>query len=160
VVVQNKGEAIKSIHLFRGLDQAELTQVANLCTERSYGVGELCQTEGQSENRVHLILRGRVGSVLRIPNITYCSGEIILDTLHADDVFGWSSLIKDKPWSTLRVIEPLEVLYVNTDDLLKLCENNSHIGYVLMRNLASLVASRLRRNRVSILNAIVAIKGV
>ncbi len=157
--MQSKSKAIKTIHFFQGLTDDELELVANLCQEHTFGVGELCQTEGQATNRIHLILKGRVGTVVRIPNITYLNSEIILDVLHEGDVFGWSSLIKGTPWSTLRTLDQVEVLYINATDLLDLCEKNNHIGYIIMRNLSSLIASRLRRNRMSILNAIVAIKG-
>lgn len=159
MVVQNKSEAVKKIHFFKGLSDPELTQIADLCEEHTYAAGELCQVEGQSSNKIHLIVKGRVGAVRHIPNVTYCSSEIILDTLHDGDVFGWSSLIKGTPWSTLRVLDPTEVLSLDTNDLLNLCEGNNHVGYILMKNLSALIASRLRRNRMSILNAIVAIRG-
>jgi CRP-like cAMP-binding protein len=159
MAIANRTEATRRIGFFQGLDESEIALVTDICKERSYGVGELCQIEGQPANQVHFILSGRVGTVVHIPNVTYISSEIILDTLHDGDAFGWSSLIQGTPWSTLRVLEPTDALYVNSNDLIKLCEKNSHIGYILMRNLSSLIASRLRRNRTSILNAIVAIRG-
>ncbi len=159
MVVQNKSEAVGKIHFFRGLAEPELVQVANICEEHNFEVGELCQVEGQSTNKIHLIVKGRVGAVRHIPNVTYCSSEIILDTLHDGDVFGWSSLIKGTPWSTLRVLDPTEVLTLDAADLINLCESNTHIGYILMKNLSTLIASRLKRNRMNILNAIVAMRG-
>lgn len=141
------------------MDEGELAQIALICGEQTYGIGELCQKEGQPSSRVNFILEGRAGTVIRIPNVTYCSSEIILDTLHDGDMFGWSALIKGTPWSTLRVLEPTRILYIEAEDLVNLCEKNNHLGYILMKNLASLIASRLRRNRMSTLNAIIAIKG-
>jgi hypothetical protein len=44
--------------------------------------------------------------------------------------------------------------------LISLCERDTQIGYILMKNLSILIAVRLKRNRISTLNAIVAIKGV
>jgi CRP/FNR family transcriptional regulator, cyclic AMP receptor protein len=159
MAVQNRNKEIENTSLFKGLDDSEIAKIASLCNERSYNPGELCQTEGQSTNLVNLIIKGRAGTVVRIQNVTYLNSEIILDVLHEGDVFGWSSLIQGTPWSTLRVLDPMEVLYIDATELLNLCENNNHIGYVLMRRLASLIASRLRRNRMSILNTIVAIRG-
>lgn len=156
---QGKNEAIKKIHFFNGLTDGEMGQIAQICGTCSFAVGELCQVEGQSTNKIHLIVKGRVGAVRHIPNVSYCSSEIILDTLHDGDVFGWSALIKGTPWSTLRVLDATEVLYLDANDLLNLCELYNHIGYILMKNLSALIASRLRRNRMSILNAIVAIRG-
>jgi len=152
-------DEMKVVQLFRGMNDAEISEIAGLCKERSFNIGEFAQKEGENSNQVNFILKGRVGTVVRIPNINYTSSEIMLDTLTAGDSFGWSSLIKGTPWSTLKAIEPTTVMYANADDLLKLCERHHHIGFLLMRNLASLISSRLRRNRMSTLNALVAIKG-
>jgi CRP-like cAMP-binding protein len=160
MVIQINNEVMRKIPFLRGLDESELSQVADLCEERTYSIGEICQVEGQSANKVFFIIEGRVGAVLRIPNITYCSSEIILDTLREGDVFGWSSLMRGTPWSTLKVIEPTKVMEVSAEKLLDLCDTHPRIGYVIMKNLASVIASRLRRNRMSTLNALVAIKGV
>jgi CRP/FNR family transcriptional regulator len=159
MAVQNRNTEIENTSLFKGLDKSDIEKIASLCNERSFNVGELCQNEGESTNKVNLIIKGRAGTVVRIPNVTYLNSEIILDVLHDGDVFGWSALIQGTPWSTLRALDPMEVLYLDATELLNLCENNNHIGYVLMRHLASLIASRLRRNRMSILNTIVAIRG-
>jgi CRP-like cAMP-binding protein len=160
MAVQTNNEILKKINFFRGLDDSELNMVSTLCKEKTYAAGEICQTEGQSANRVHFILKGKVGAVIHIPNISYSNSEIILDTLGMGDVFGWSALIKGSPWSTLKVLEPTEVVFISSEELISLCENNNHLGYILMKNLAVLISSRLRRNRMSTLNAIVAIKGV
>jgi CRP/FNR family transcriptional regulator, cyclic AMP receptor protein len=160
MVIQINNEVMRKIPFLRGLDDTELSQVAELCEERSYSIGEVCQVEGQSANKVFFILEGKVGAVLRIPNIAYCSSEIILDTLRGGDIFGWSSLMRGTPWSTLKVMEPTKVMFADSDALLDLCDNNPRIGYVLMKNLSSVIASRLRRNRMSTLNALVAIKGI
>lgn len=159
MAVQVKNEVLKAVYFLKGLDDAELTQLGKICNEHSYATGDICQTEGQPANRINLIIKGRVGVVMHIPNITYCSSEIIMDSFRDGEVFGWSALLQGAPWSTLRVLEPTEVLYINIDDILGLCDNCSHIGYVLMKNLSLLIASRFRRNRMSILNAIVAIRG-
>jgi len=153
-VVQNKSEALKKIRFFNGLDDADLGLLAKYCNDRSYGVGELCQIEGQQSSRIHFMLTGKVGAVAYIPNITFARSEIILDTLTVGEIFGWSSLIKGVPWSTLRVLEETSVLYIDAEDLINICESNYRIGYTLMKNLSMLIASRLKRNRISILNAI------
>jgi CRP-like cAMP-binding protein len=142
------------------LTDQELDEVAKICDETSFSEGQICQAEGQAPNRVHLILKGKVGSVARIPNINSPASEIIVEVFQEGDVFGWSSLIKGTTsWPALRALEPVGALYVNAEDLLNLCERNSRIGHIIMRNLSSLIALRLKRNRMSMLNAIAAIKG-
>ena len=157
--VLSRAEEMRVVQLFRGMSDAEIAEIAALCKEKTYAIGDFAQKEGDNTSLVHFILKGRVGTVVRIPNINYTSSEIMLDTLTAGDSFGWSSLIKGTPWSTLKAIEPTVVMFASAEDLMKLSEKNNHIGFLLMKNLASLISSRLRRNRMSTLNALVAIKG-
>lgn len=160
MVRQKKADAIKTMRFFDGLIGQELDKVAKICGETSFSEGQVCQAEGQAPSRIHLILKGKVGSVSRIPNAITPGSEMIMEEFLAGDMFGWSSLIKNTAsWPAIRALEPVSTLYVEADDLLNLCEQNSRIGYVTMRNLSSLIASRIRRYRVSMLNAIVAIKG-
>jgi CRP/FNR family cyclic AMP-dependent transcriptional regulator len=159
MVVQSRSQAVKRINFFNGLTDSELEQVGDICEEHSFNAGELCQVEGQTTNKINFIIKGRVGAVRTTTNLKYCNNEIVLDVLHDGDVFGWSTLIKGTPWSTLRVIDATDVLTADTGKLLNLCETNNHIGYTLMKNLSALIASRLRQNRISILNAIVGMRG-
>lgn len=159
MLVSTSIEALKTIHFLRGLDDEELGKIADLCREGSFAAGELCQKEGEPAGRINFICKGRLGVEFHMPSIAYGSKDIVLYTLCDGDVFGWSALVQGTPWSTLRALEPTEVLYVRAEDLVNLCESDSHIGYILMKNLASLIASRLRRNRMATLNALVAIKG-
>jgi CRP-like cAMP-binding protein len=159
MATQINSELLTKLSLFKGLNDEELTKIAGMCSARSYKVGEICQEDGKSENRVHFIIKGRAGVIIRVPNISYASSEIITDNLGIGDSFGWSTLIGSVPWSTIRVIEAMDIIYIETEELLKLCDANKHIGYIVMKNLANLVASRFRRNRMSILNTIVALKG-
>lgn len=152
-------ETLKKIGLFRGLTEEELDEVAKFCAVRNFETGELCQFEGQMADQVHFIHKGRLGVEFHIPNIAYGCKDIVLDTLGIGDIFGWSALLKGTPWSTLRAIETTEAIYITAVDLLKLCSDNNHIGYLVMKNLATIITSRLRRNRMATLNAIVAIKG-
>ncbi len=153
-------DAIKDTPFFYGLTDQELTEAAQICRETSFSEGQVCQSEGQAASRIHLILKGRVGSVNPIRNALPPGSEMVLEVFRAGDIFGWSSLIKGTTsWPAIRALEPVAALYIEANDLLNLCEQNSHVGFVVMRNLSSIIASRLRRYRMSMLNAIVAIKG-
>ncbi len=159
MVVANKTEAIKTIHFFRGLSDPELDQIAAMCKEQSLAAGEIYLEDGKSDNQVHLILSGKIAAVTHIPNVTFLKSEIILDALHEGDVFGWSSLLKSTSTATLRVLNDTIIMNLSANDLLELCEKEYHIGYIVMHNLSALIASKLKRNRMAILNAIVAIRG-
>lgn len=159
MVTRTNNELLKTMHFLRGLNDEELTKIGDLCKERSFEAGELCQHEGEPVSTVNFIVKGKAGVEFHIPSIASGSKDIILYTVSAGEIFGWSALIQGTPWSTMRTLDHMDVLYVQANDLMALCENNCHIGYILMKNLSSLISSRLRRNRIATLNALVAIKG-
>ena len=133
--------------------------MAVLCKKDTFKPGEICQKEGSPDSRVSFITKGKAGVEFHLPNVASGNRDIILYTLREGDVFGWTSLINSLPWSSLRALEPAEVLYADSEELLHLCEVNTHIGYILMRNLSALIASRFRRTRLATLNTLVSIKG-
>jgi CRP-like cAMP-binding protein len=158
MVTMTKLDTLKGMSFLRGLNDEEIAKISTLCKETSFEVDELCQKEGVQVNRVNFIVKGRVGVEFHVPGISQDNKGVILYTMEDGGVFGWSSLIEGIPWSTLRVLEPTTVWWIDAEPLLKLCETNNHLGYILMKNLASLVASKLRRNRMATLNAIAAIR--
>ena len=129
MVVQGKADAIKTIRFFDGLTDRELDEVAKICGETSFSEGQICQVEGQAVSRIHLILKGKVGSVNRIPNATLPGSEMILEEFREGDIFGWSSLIRGTAsWPAIRALGPVSTLYIKADDLLNLCEQNSRLA--------------------------------
>lgn len=159
MAIEINSESLSKISLFRGLKNNEFSHITSLSSARSYEVGEICQQDGKSENRVYFIVNGMAGVVIRFPNAAYGSNEIIIENLVVGDSFGWSTLLGRVPWSTLKVLQKMDTIFMGTEDLLELCHDNKDIGFVVMKNLAGLVATKFRQNRMSILNAIVALKG-
>ena len=56
--------------------------------------------------------------------------------------------------TALRAIEATKVLSISADDLMALCEKDNHMGYIVMKNLASIISSRLKRHRLALLSAV------
>jgi CRP/FNR family transcriptional regulator, cyclic AMP receptor protein len=159
MVVASDTEVLKTVRFFNGLSEEELGLVAEICKKGTFQSGELCQKEGVPDSRVNVIVKGQAGVEFHLSNVAFGNKDIVLYTLKEGDVFGWTSLINSAPWSSLRALEPIETLAIESDELLQLCETNTHIGYVIMKNLASLIASRFRRQRMATLNTLVSIKG-
>jgi CRP-like cAMP-binding protein len=159
MVTRNRFEALHRLGAFQGLSDVELASLEEICHNRSLAAGEICQAAGQSSNRMNFILSGRIGAVLHVPNYSVTCSEILTDTLGPGDIFGWSALIKETPWSTLKVVDRTEVLYIDPVELLSLCEKNNHLGYMFMKNLAGIISSRLRRHRICLLNSMLAMRG-
>ena len=77
-------ELLKQVMIFRDLDDAELAQVAEVCKEEKYVSGEFIFREGESGNRLYLIVNGEVRISRDVPG----SGEEALAVLKPGALFG------------------------------------------------------------------------
>ena len=149
-------EVLKKVNLFSGLTDKELEEVAKLCHEHSLKAGELCVAEGEKTDYVHFVKKGKVAVEFHVTHLPR-GGKVIVDTLGEGEVFAWSALVAGTLTASVMAVEPTEVLYIDAADLLALCEKDNHVGYVIMKNLTSVISSRLTNSRLQLLNAIAAI---
>ena len=52
---------------------------------------------------------------------------------------------------TARVIEPAQMLALDAETLMELCESDCDLGFVIMRRLANIVASRFLTQRLQLM---------
>jgi CRP/FNR family transcriptional regulator len=63
-------------------------------------------------------------------------------------IFGWSSLVKQQQFTaSARAMGPVRVMTIKADELNTLFERDPHIGFVVIKQLAEVIASRLHRTR-------------
>jgi CRP/FNR family transcriptional regulator len=72
------------------------------------------------------------------------SSKIVIHTLSKGETFGWAPLCPVQiRTATVRVIDKADVIKVNGSELNRLFEEDNHIGYVVMKNLSSIISRRL-----------------
>ena len=145
---------LKKVTLFNGLTGEELKQIAGLCNLRLVKSGELSVKQGETQDSIHIVDKGRMGVEISLPSAPKDKKNMVLDTLGEGEIYSWSAMMKKPATATVRAVEKTRVLDVSSDALLALCEENSHIGYVVMKNLSVLISSRLTRHRLALLSAI------
>ena len=138
---------LKKFGVFKGLDDNELAQIAELCRERVFGEGAICFVQGKRAMELHLCRSGKVDIVAEI---TRPSGtvEVTLHTSGPGEVFGWSALVgPHKYTASARCVEKTEDITIRGSQLVDLFEQNYHTGYRVMRNLSAAISSRLAAAR-------------
>jgi len=69
---------------------------------------------------------------------------MVIHTLCKGETFGWAALAsRHIKTATARCIEPTTVIAIYGKNLTDLLEKNNHVGYVVMRNLADIINTRL-----------------
>jgi len=137
---------LKEFGLFQGLDDSELTKIAELCNERILDEGKLYFEQGKAATELHLCRNGKVDIVVRLREPWGI--EVTVHKAGRGEVFGWSSLVKPYIYTaSAKIVERAEDIYIKASDLNKLFEDNPRIGYIFMSNLSAVISSRLTEYR-------------
>jgi len=144
--------AIEKAALFKGLARGELADIAALARERAFAAGEEIFTEGSYGDEIHILTKGLVRIELTLGDRADCT------TIHrfsAGQVFGEVCLADRRNRSATAECETdCEVVSIRTRDLLQLFEKDHHIGYVAMKNLAAVLATRLRKTNSQLISTV------
>jgi CRP/FNR family cyclic AMP-dependent transcriptional regulator len=134
--------------LFAGLAVEELEQVAAISRQETYQAGDLICAEHEVADRLFILCEGRVEVHVSLRSPLEPGGEMTIEEVEPGRVFGWSSLVKQRRFTaSARALEPATVLAIEADDLNALFDRNAHAGFVIMKQLAEVIASRLRHTR-------------
>lgn len=141
-------QLLEEVDLFAGLEEDELRLVAEICHQREFKGGELLATEGQHGERMFVITEGFVEVLLENPPDR--QARVIIN-LGPGQLIGEMALLDQGPRSaTVRAIsDPTIVQSIHRDDFEALCQQNTHIGYVVMRNLAVDLSFKLRHRNLA-----------
>jgi len=139
-------EALGKAQLFSDLSEEERGKIALLCEQRVYGKGDTVLSEGETSRELFIIGQGMVEVSLKTAE---ASPPII--HLGTGQVFGEMTMVdRGARSATVKAVADETVLQVIPHNaLLQLCEEDNHIGFIVMRNLAAEMSLKLRYYNIS-----------
>jgi len=73
---------------------------------------------------------------------------VTIEDLEPGHIFGWSSVVRQQRFTaTARAMTVARVCAIPASDLNGLFSQHTHIGFVVMKQMANVIASRLRHTR-------------
>ncbi len=141
-------QIMKGVELFDGLSDEELDKVISLCQERRYKDNDVIAKQNSPGKDLFIIQEGFVE--VAVAGRAGGTSKVIVN-LGVGQTVGEMSLVDQGPRSaTVRAINSPTVVQVITHEAFeKLCETNTQIGYVVMRNMAADLSFRLRQRHLS-----------
>jgi CRP-like cAMP-binding protein len=142
--------ALQSIPWFQDIDQSHFDQLCGIACIREVEAGEELFREGDKEDFLYIVLEGRVAVEIYIPS----RGRIRIFTAEPTDVVGWSSVtpVVRQRTASARAVLPGRMVCMDAQKLRQLCDADHDLGYIVMRRLANVVASRLLVTRLQLLD--------
>jgi len=148
-------ESLKNVEMLIGLSDEQLERVAAICEKKVYNAGDVIVRENDTSGDIYIIHKGSAEVILSGGQITaetlVAPGPRSIISLGQGQVFGEVALIDMGPRSaTVRCTSDGTELYViHRDDFIRLCEEDTDIGYKVMRNLAADLSFKLRHRNLS-----------
>jgi CRP-like cAMP-binding protein len=135
--------------LFRGLTAEDLQLLAGCASNVRFEADQMISREGEPANQFFLIREGKVALEAFIPE----RGSVIIQTVGAGEVLGWSWLIPPYRWRfDARAVERTRAIALNGQCLRAKCEENPRLGYELLKRVAGVFVERLLSARLQLLD--------
>ena len=148
-------DSLRRVEVLAGLTDTQLTRVAAICHIETHNAQDVIVQEGDPSDDIYVIHTGSVEIVLASSRVTAetlaAPGPKAIVSLGQGQIFGEMALIDMGPRSaTVRCTADASQLYViHRDDFVQLCEQDTDIGYTVMRNLAADLSFKLRHRNLS-----------
>ena len=145
--MSDKIEFLKQLDMFNGLSDEEIASVAALCTEASYKAGDIILNIKDPTENLYLIRSGTV-QIITNPHVLETKPELadsVMVNLGQGQSFGEMGLVdRGARSATVRAGSDTEVYVINCQEFLALCDEDTRLGFVVMRNIAADLSFKLR----------------
>ena len=138
-------DALRSCDVFSELSDDELQRILPFCREECYEKDDIMFREGDEADTFYVLQDGQVSIQYVIcPQPDYCQdARILLD--QPGDFMGWSSLVKPgRMTASGYCLSDVRLLAIDSKKLKDLIEQDSHMGFVIMKELAGSINKRLK----------------
>lgn len=137
-------EGLERFEVFQGLRAEELEPIAKLCTVTKLKRGDGVFQAGEHADALFLVRAGTIELRFEASH-SNATVEIPLEITMRGEIFGWSAVTSPYKYTlSAYATEDSELVRIKHADLRSLCEANSHLGYIFMKNIARVIGKRFQ----------------
>lgn len=143
---------LHTIPWFLELSDNQIESLASIVNIRRIHQGDILFREGDSEGNLYILLDGEIDLDIQIPG----REKVSIFKAEPLDIIGWSSLtpMVRQRTASAQALQDSDCLEFNSDALMLLCEDDPKLGYVIMKRISNLAASRLLTTRIQLMDQI------
>ncbi len=145
---------LHGIDIFDGLSDDSLQQIARYCSQEIYDAGECCAVEGETIDRILILNGGKVTINMKVL-VARHTHTVTIATLTKGNVCAWSALVPPHVLTaSIKCTEITPMTSIRAADLQRILEERPMVGYIVMKNLARVMSSRLRESHTQLVRLI------
>jgi CRP-like cAMP-binding protein len=134
---------LKQVDLFRGLSDEELVRIGKIANNEIFQKGDTICEQGDYAETMYIISGGQVEVLVRSNNNGHSESVVYLGL---GQVVGEMTLVDAgrRSATVIAAEDETQVYSIPHDVFTSLCEVDTHIGYMIMRNIAQHMSFKLR----------------
>ena len=149
VSVEGIDRIISEHPFFQGMSSHFQTMIAGCATNARFETGEYLMREGEEASTFYLIRHGAVAIEVHAPG----QKSVTLETLHENDILGWSWLVPPYRWLfDGRATQLTRVIALDGACLRQKAETDHSLGYELYKRIMPVMSDRLSAARLRLLD--------
>lgn len=138
-------EVLRRYPNFAGLSGNRLSKIATISRIRNFVEGEELFREGNTATHLMFLVSGEIHVVYHLGD----GRQVAVDTLVAGDPLAWSALLEPHRLTASGIARKAgSLIEIEADGLRRMCKENTDFGYVMMKEVAKTLRSRLSAMRV------------
>jgi CRP/FNR family transcriptional regulator, cyclic AMP receptor protein len=129
---------------FVGMNRTHLALLTDCAIAVQFQKGQIIFREGECANRFYLIETGKV----ILESSGNSGGAVIVDTIGAGDLLGWSWMFPPHTWHfTARAVQLTTAIFFYGTILREYCEKDHALGYELLKRMTAVMNRRMQAAR-------------
>jgi CRP/FNR family cyclic AMP-dependent transcriptional regulator len=143
-------EMLRRYPFFAGLDASELAGIAMIAEEVAFPDAATIFREGEAATKIYLLTQGLVELVYEIRRPTG-TDSMYVGSIAVGEPFGLSAMLGTHGLTASAQAKGLiKAICIDAGGLSAMAEDNCHLGYVLMKQVARALDERLNFTRVQL----------
>jgi CRP-like cAMP-binding protein len=135
-------DTLQRFSLFVEVEQPLLEELSAISREKTISKGEWLFHEGDKADALYLVIHGRVELKLKLDEKRNL--YITVTTLSEGDALGWSAIVEPYVYTLgALALDHVKLLRLDGENLRLLLEKHPEQGYILMRNIAKDMGTRV-----------------
>lgn len=140
---------LQSIPWLMDLSPDQLRKLEKISGFRYFKEAESVYKEGDNDNLLYIISEGLLSVEIYVPG----HGQVLLYHAEPLDIIGWDSMtpVARHRITTITAQKNSNLIYFDGSALNDLCEDDKELGYVIMRRLSNVIATRMLAMRLKLI---------
>ncbi|CAN5272272.1 cyclic nucleotide-binding domain-containing protein [soil metagenome] len=146
---QDLTSALANHRFLHGLSGPQIAALAECARPVTAAAETHLFRESQAADACYLLQTGRLALEIHAPR----RGAVVVQTIAAGDIVGWSWLIPPYLWQfDARTVEPVQALALDGARLRQKLEQDHELGFQFLQRLIGVVCGRLAATRLQLLD--------